>query len=95
MLRESDGDALVEGAQVQQQGLGADLADLTGAYTQGPGVQSGRGPPDLLVPLLVGEVFFGGGQFTDQMGAAQLMSAVRIARHLPLEQSDQHEEILA
>lgn len=79
VLGESGCDALGEGIQVQQQGIGVDLAGLTRAHPQGLGVQSGQGPPDLLVPLLVGEVLLGGGEFADQVGAAQLVTAVGVS----------------
>lgn len=68
MEGESDGDALVEGFAVQEERIGAGLGDVPGADPHGLAVQAGQGPVDLLVPLLAGEVLFGGGEFTDQVG---------------------------
>ena len=68
MLGQADLDALVEGFKVQEQGLWSDPGDLAVADADGLLVQPGQGPADLLVPLLVGEILLGRGEFADQVG---------------------------
>jgi len=81
MVGQADGDAVVERFEVQQQGLGRDLVNLTGPHAQGLGVQAGQRPADLLVPFLVGEVLFGRGEFADAYAllAAPYRDAVTLA----------------